>query len=124
MGCLPCASRYAFVFEKCLHPKNPLNAERGEGWGDCKIRCLLSSISGALLRAFPPHKINTAFSVLSEISFITLSVNHAQPHLECEFARCARTVKVVFKSNTPPFAHLVKSPQFGSVMPRSVCISL
>lgn len=111
-------------FENGLLPKNPLYAERGEGCALSIIRWLSLFISPRLERAFPPHKINTVFFVLSEMSFITLSVNHAQPQLACEFARCSRTVSVVFKSNTPSFAHFVRSPQSGSFILRSLSISL
>ena len=107
-------------FEKHLLPKKPLYAERGEGCALSKTRCLPLSISARFERALPPHRMNTVFCVFWDISSITLSVNHAQPHFECEFARCSRTVNVVFKSSTPSRAHLVRSPQSGSVMPQIV----
>ncbi len=31
-GVLFCLTSSSLVFEKCLHPKNPLEAENGEGW--------------------------------------------------------------------------------------------
>ena len=124
MGVNPFCNKNSFVFEKCLQPKNPLYADKGEGCTLSKTKCLLVSIKDFLLRALPPQRINTTFSFCSEISLITLSVNHAQPHLECEFAWCARTEREVFNSRTPSFAHLVKFPLSGISQPISVRYSL
>jgi len=36
----PFFSRYSLVLMKWLHPKNPLNAEKGDGWAAINTRCL------------------------------------------------------------------------------------
>ena len=41
----PCALRYSLVLLKCLFPKKPLYAERGEGCADVNTRCLLRSMN-------------------------------------------------------------------------------
>ena len=86
MGNNPLSFKNSFVLEKCLQPKKPLYADKGEGCTLSNTKCFDVSINGFLLRAFPPQRINTTLSFCSEINRITLSVNHAQPHLECEFA--------------------------------------
>jgi len=37
ISALPCFFNISFVFEKCLHPKNPALAEYGEGWAAFRI---------------------------------------------------------------------------------------
>lgn len=39
IGARPTLSRNAFAFEKCLHPKNPLCADSGEGCGAFSRQC-------------------------------------------------------------------------------------
>ncbi len=45
---LPVSLSNSLHFEKCLQPKNPVLAEKGEGCGAFSIICLLESISSAL----------------------------------------------------------------------------
>lgn len=46
MGSVWCLLSHSFVLEKCLQVKKPLCADRGDGWGACKMRCF-----GLLMRA-------------------------------------------------------------------------
>ncbi len=43
--------KYWLVLEKGLELRKPLWAERGEGWADLRIRCLLESIRDDLFWA-------------------------------------------------------------------------
>ena len=45
IGCLLWAVRYSFVFEKCLFPKNPFDADNGDGCADSKTKLFSLSIS-------------------------------------------------------------------------------
>lgn len=56
-GCMPCSSRKAFAWLKCLHPKNPRYADSGLGCGAFKIRCFGLFSIGILLCAGLPHSI-------------------------------------------------------------------
>ena len=47
IGVLPSRISISFVFEKCLHPKNPLSAENGDGCGDINMKCFVVSIKGS-----------------------------------------------------------------------------
>ena len=40
IGVIPWLIKYSFARLKCLLPKNPLYAERGDGCADVKTRCL------------------------------------------------------------------------------------
>ena len=124
MGAMPCALRYSLVLEKCLQPKNPLKAERGEGCAHSRMRCLFLSMRGFFERALPPQRMNTRCSLRSLRREMTLSVNHVQPQFLCEFAMCARTVRAVLRRSTPSFAHFVRSPESGGVQPTSSLSSL
>src|SRR5258708_6953781 len=39
IGCFCCSVKILFVFEKCLHPKKPLSALKGEGWAAFNTKC-------------------------------------------------------------------------------------
>ena len=67
------------ILEKGLLPKNPLDADKGLGWADDKIKCCLLVISFFLLIALLPHNKKTTGSVFSLIKEIILSVNISQP---------------------------------------------
>ena len=121
---IPCSSKYAFVFEKCLQPKNPLCTENGEGWATSNIRCFELSIRFFLLCANAPHKRNTTCSFFSEIICITASVKYCHQISWCDAGFPALTVKKAFKSNTHCSAHGVKLPIFGMAQPTSLCNSL
>ena len=47
MGVCPCFCRYVLALEKCLQPKKPLWAERGEGCAAFKIKCRLPSTNAS-----------------------------------------------------------------------------
>ena len=51
IGVRLCCSKKMLVLEKCLQPKKPRWAERGEGCGASSTRCLVLSIRVRLLRA-------------------------------------------------------------------------
>jgi len=36
--------RYSFVLEKCLHPKKPRLADKGDGWGPASTKCRFCKI--------------------------------------------------------------------------------
>ena len=65
IGSIPFFIRYSLVFEKCLQPKNPLSAEKGEGCAAFKTKCLVSSIRDLFfLRKFSPkQKYEIVFQV-------------------------------------------------------------
>ncbi len=48
IGARPLLSRKALALEKCLQPRNPLCAEKGEGWAALSTRCLPASTNSAL----------------------------------------------------------------------------
>ena len=101
IGALLTETRNLLILEKGLLPKNPLDADKGLGWADDKIKCCLLVISFFLLIALLPHNKKTTGSVFSLIKEIILSVNISQPLFLCELASPALTVREVFKSNTP-----------------------
>ena len=45
MGVWLFSVKYLFAFEKGLEPKKPLFAEKGEGCGEVRTKCLIGSIS-------------------------------------------------------------------------------
>jgi hypothetical protein len=59
MGARPSFTSRSLVFEKCLHPKKPLSAEKGEGWAAFRTWCLLVSIRACLSCANLPHNRKT-----------------------------------------------------------------
>ena len=72
---LPLEFKNSFVLEKCLPPKNPVCADKGEGCGLSNIRCLLLSINEFLDRAYAPHRRKTTSFKCVEMSSIILLVN-------------------------------------------------
>lgn len=123
IGVSPRLSKKRLHFEKCLHPKNPLYAESGEGCTLSRTKCCGLVMSAFLLRAFPPQSIKTIGSFRSFRCLIMLSVSCSQPLPLCELASPERTVKTVFKRSTPCSAHGMR---YGEVflMPTSLSISL
>ena len=67
--------------------------------------------------------MNTIGLVVEFNIFITSSVNISQPCSLCDAALLSSTVKTVFKSKTPCWAQLVKSP-VTFFIPKSVSNSL
>ena len=124
MGSMPCASRNALHLEKCLQPKKPLYADRGEGCTLSSTRCCGAVMSFFLLRALPPQSRKTIGCSCSFSFSIIWSVKVVQPRFLWLFACPRRTVRVVFSMSTPRSAHLVSVPSLGGVMPRSLCSSL
>ena len=56
-----------------------------------------------------PQAINITASFLSTIVSIILSVNSSHPWLACDAGVFSLTLRIVFKSRTPCFAHFFKS---------------
>ena len=48
IGTRPLLSRKALALEKCLQPRNPLCAEKGDGWAAFRTRCFCASTNSAL----------------------------------------------------------------------------
>ena len=65
IGALLTEIRNLLILEKGLLPKNPLDADKGLGWVDDKIKCCLLVISFFLLIALLPHNKKTTGSVFS-----------------------------------------------------------
>ena len=101
------------IFENGLLPKNPLDADKGLGWTEVRIKCFLLVIKFFFFIALLPQSKNTTGSSFSLTKEIIRSVNISQPILLCEFASPALTVREVFKSNTPWSAHFFKYPLLG-----------
>src|ERR1700753_221008 len=92
MGSMPLLTRKALVFEKCLQPKKPLSAEKGEGWAALRTRCLVSSTRVCFSCANLPHSKKTTSFFPLDILLMTASVNSAQPILLWLMGSLARTV--------------------------------
>ena len=124
IGDLSISVRWLFALEKCLQPKKPWCAEKGEGWGEFRMRCLDASISPILFCACFPHNMITRFFLPLLRVEITSSVKYSHPFPAWEFARFACTVKTVLSKNTPCSAHDVKQPWLGIGHLRSLLSSL
>ena len=79
IGSTPLASRNSLHWLKCLHPKNPLYADRGLGCGALRIRCLGLLSIAAFFCAGLPHSIYTIGLSCILTALITASVNCSQP---------------------------------------------
>lgn len=127
MGDFPDFLSSSLAFEKCLHPKNPRWADRGEGCTACrtwwrfykprehKFR-YVDVIKSFVLRqqcaptllivapffcAYDPHSMKTSPSRLLLSHCTTASVNASHPLSLWELAWCARTVNTALSNNTP-----------------------
>src|SRR3546814_8246816 len=60
IGSCPFAFRKSFALLKCLHPKQPLCADSGDGCGAFSTRWRPVSPLAAFFCALRPHRINTA----------------------------------------------------------------
>src|SRR5262249_58763132 len=69
IGSRPAATRASLARENGRLPKNPLDADSGDGWGDSITVCRLVSISAFFLRADAPHRMNTTRSGLAFTAF-------------------------------------------------------
>ena len=70
---------YQIGLRKMLVSRKPLCADNGDGWGDCKTKCLPVSINEAFSRAYFPHNIKTTPALRSETVLITALVNCSHP---------------------------------------------
>ena len=68
-----------FVFEKCLHPKNPLYADSGLGCAHLSTRWDGLVISVLFVPALAPHSKNTIGVLRSLRCLIMLSVIISHP---------------------------------------------
>ena len=108
-----CCRSNSFVLLKCLHPKKPLSALKGDGWAAFNTKCLLVSKSTCLSCANLPHNKKIIPFLCSDILRITASVKFIQPHLAWLAGSLALTVSTAFKSSTPCSAHWVRLPVLG-----------
>src|SRR5580692_9837132 len=92
IGDNPCFTNNAFVLEKCLHPKKPLSAEKGDGCAAFKTKCFVSSINICLSCANFPHNKKTTPSFSFDIFEITAFVKSIHPILEWLAGSLALTV--------------------------------
>lgn len=116
--------RISFVWEKCLHQKNPLCTEKGDGCADINTVCLLTSIKGNLLCAKAPRSKKTKPFFFSDRIRITASVKYCQPTSLCDAGEFACTVSIALSKNTHCCARFVRLPDCGIGNQRSLCISL
>src|SRR5258708_15478544 len=105
----------SFVLEKCLQPKNPLSAEKGDGRAAFNTKCFVSSISTCLSCANLPHNKNTIPFFSSDIFLITAFVKSIQPIFAWLAGSLALTVSTAFNNNTPCSAHLVRLPYCAGI---------
>src|SRR4029450_10940699 len=94
-------------------PKNPLDADRGDGWGDSMTAWRLLSMRAFFLRAAAPHRMNTTRSGLPFTTFRTSSVKVSHPLPWCEPARPWRTVSDALSSSTPWRAQVLREAGGG-----------
>src|SRR5688572_22183718 len=92
IGSVLLLTRYSLVLEKCLQPRNPLCAERGEGCAAFNTRCFVSSIRACFSWANLPHNKKTRFFLRSDNLLIAAFVNSDHPMREWLMGSCARTV--------------------------------
>jgi len=111
------------IAEKGLLPKNPLWAEKGDGWADSRTTCFSVSISLFLLRAKFPQKTKITCSFCSEIWWITKSVKFSHPIFSWLAGRHDCTLKIELRRNTPWSAQRVRFPCDQREIPRSWCNS-
>ena len=78
-GSRPASTRAAFARENGRLPKNPLWADRGEGWADSMTTWRVVSMRARFLRADAPHRMNTTRSGFAFTARITSSVKVSQP---------------------------------------------
>ena len=110
---MPLDFRNLLVLENGFDPKNPLWADKGEGWTEVIIKCLDVSITSSIDWACLPHKMKTMLFNLEETISIAFFVKISHPRSLCEFALSFSTVKTVFKSKTPWLAHDCRFPELG-----------
>ena len=99
-----------FVRENGRLPKNPLDADSGDGCGDSMTTWRLVSMSAFFFRADAPHRMNTTRSCFVFTVRSTSSVKVSQPLPWCDAARPARTVSDALSSSTPRRAHASRQP--------------
>ena len=115
MGASPFFSRNSLVWLKCLHPKNPLDADSGLGCAAVSTSCFgLFSIAFFIWAGLPQRRYTIGRSCSFKV-WITASVNCSQPIPLWENAWWARTVSTVFRRNTPCFAHFSRQPLFRNI---------
>ena len=100
--------RISLALEKCLHPKKPLEADKGDGCAASRIKFFLQ-IKSFFCFAWFPHSIKIIFP-LAWIKDTTLLVNNSQPILEWDPGFPSTTDKEVFNNITPCSAQSDKSP--------------
>ena len=105
-----CSFKKEFVLENGFEPKNPLLADKGDGWADFIIKWFGFVINSFLDLAKFPQSINTRGSSLLLRRDIILSVKICQPILLWEFGFFSSTVRLAFKSRTPCLAQLTRDP--------------
>lgn len=109
--------RKLFARENGRDPKNPRDAESGDGCADSMHGTLPSS--GFNSCACLPHKIATSGLFRETSCLIAYSVTASQPFPLCEAGAFGRTVRTLLRSITPCSHHGVRSPFFGAEMPIS-----
>jgi hypothetical protein len=110
---LPILYKYSLHYEKCLHVRNPWDADKGDGCEVFNILFFTTLTDFALSCAGLPHNKYTTPVQFLFIAFITSSVNFSHPHFWWEFGLLSSTVSDVFNKNTPCWAHFVRSPWLG-----------
>src|ERR1700761_312767 len=104
-------------------PKNPRDADSGDGCGDSMATQLPSASMGLSVDASRPHRIATIGCERATSARIAHSVTASHPLPRCDAGLLGRTVSTLFSSSTPRCAHGVRSPQDGCGCPRSAVYS-
>jgi hypothetical protein len=94
-------------------PKNPRDADSGEGCGDSIATQLPSASTGLSVDASRPHRIATIGCDRATKARMAHSVTASQPLPRCDAGLLGRTVRTLFNSSTPRWAQGVRSPHEG-----------
>lgn len=109
IGDFPWLSRYIFALENGFDPKNPLWAEKGDGWGEVIIWCFVLSMSNFFDIAKLPQRIKTIPSLFSERVRMTVSEKFSHHFHWCEAGTHSRTVSTALRRSTPCSAQSERS---------------
>ena len=101
MGSFPWAFNSSLHLEKCLHPRNPRCADKGDGWTDFNKWCFLPFTTDAFFWAYEPHNRNTTPLQWSLMYLTTALVIVSQPwKMKCERMKIGIAKREVSKRAT------------------------
>ena len=94
-------------------PKNPRDADSGEGCGDSIATQFSAANMGLSVDASRPQRIATIGRDRATSARIAHSVTASQPLPRCDAGLLGRTVSTLFSNSTPRCAQGVRSPHGG-----------